>query len=231
MAGADAIELDVRQTADGVLVIHHSPTRRGTLVSRLSYAELQRRCRHRPPVLEESVEVCAGRAMLDVEIKEPGYEGRVLGVLEAQPSPPRPCITSFHPEVVTAVKALRPKVACGLIVGARRLGGTRRRTEVLPLELGRRCGADFIAAHQLWLALRPQSRRHPLADSPLLAAARSAGVPLVVWTVNGAVRLRRYLADPRIAGIITDLPALAVQLRGTGLRPQSLPPNHPCPYP
>src|SRR5207253_6660035 len=104
-AGADAVELDVRQTADGVLVVHHNPTRRGTLVSRLSYSELQRRCRHRPPALEEAVELCARRAVLDVEVKEPGYEARVLDVLDAHSSPQRPLISSFHPGVVAAVKA------------------------------------------------------------------------------------------------------------------------------
>src|SRR5207245_9676732 len=96
-AEAAAVELDVRQTADGVLVVHHSPPRRGTLVSRLAYSELQRRCRHRPPALEEAVELCARRAVLDVEVKEPGYEARVLDVLDAHSSAQRPLISSFHP--------------------------------------------------------------------------------------------------------------------------------------
>src|SRR5207244_13183048 len=53
--GADAIELDVRRTLDGVLVIHHSATRHGTPVSLLTHAELIRRCRHAPPTLEAEV--------------------------------------------------------------------------------------------------------------------------------------------------------------------------------
>ena len=35
----------------------------------------------------------------------------------------------------------------------------------------------------------------------------------MVWTVDGPQRLRAYLADGRVAGIITDLPRLAVETR------------------
>ena len=36
---------------------------------------------------------------------------------------------------------------------------------------------------------------------------------MMVWTVDGPQRLRAYLADGRVAGIITDLPGLAVETR------------------
>jgi hypothetical protein len=36
---------------------------------------------------------------------------------------------------------------------------------------------------------------------------------MIVWTVDGPQRLRAYLADGRVAGIITDLPGLAVETR------------------
>jgi hypothetical protein len=65
--------------------------------------------------------------------------------------------------------------------------------------------------HQ-WLApLRRRSRRVP--GTGLLAEARQRGFPMMVWTVNGPQRLRAYLADGRVAGIITDLPGLALDTR------------------
>jgi len=230
-AGADAVELDVRRTADGVLVVHHGASRRGTPVSLLTHAELRRRCRNKPPTLDEAVRLCAGRVMLDIEVKEPGFEPQVLEILEAHVGHRDVLITSFHPMAVAAVKALRGDLACGLLIGTARLGRRRRQIETLPLELAQRCGADFIAPHQLWLALRPHSRRRPLAGSTVLAAAHRAGVPVVVWTVNGPARLRRYLADPRVAGIITDLPALAVQLRQISLRAANPSSSQQCPDP
>ena len=45
----------------------------------------------------------------------------------------------------------------------------------------------------------------------LLAEAQARKFPLMVWTVDGPQRMRAYLADGRVAGIITDLPGLAVE--------------------
>jgi len=36
-----------------------------------------------------------------------------------------------------------------------------------------------------------------------------------VWTVNDPRRMRRHLADPRVAGVITDVPGGALALRTT----------------
>ena len=52
-----------------------------------------------------------------------------------------------------------------------------------------------------------------LTGAALLAEARQRGFPMLVWTVNGPQRLRAYLADGRVAGIITDLPGLALETR------------------
>ena len=83
--------------------------------------------------------------------------------------------------------------------------------EALPFDLAERCGADLLAVHQ-WLApVRGRSRRIP--GTGLIAEAQARGFPLMVWTVDGPQRLRSYLADGRVAGIITDLPGLAVETR------------------
>src|ERR1700694_5554003 len=47
--GVDAVELDVRRTSDGVLVVHHNASRRGVPMALLTYAALVRRSRHAPP--------------------------------------------------------------------------------------------------------------------------------------------------------------------------------------
>ena len=45
------------------------------------------------------------------------------------------------------------------------------------------------------------------------AQISTPSTPILVWTVDGPQRLRTYLADGRVAGIITDLPGLAVETR------------------
>ena len=76
--GADAVELDVRRTADGELVVHHNASRRGIPVSMLTYPALVRLSRHEPPLFDTVLDLCAGRIALDVEVKEAGYEAEIM---------------------------------------------------------------------------------------------------------------------------------------------------------
>jgi glycerophosphoryl diester phosphodiesterase len=209
--GADAVELDVRRTADGVLVVHHNASRRGVPISMLTHSALIRRSRHEPPTFDAVLELCAGRIALDVEIKETGYEAEVVARASSRFSREHLLYTSFDESVVSTVRVLDPDAHCGLLLGPGRLRSRTTRYEGLPFDLAERCGADLLAVHQ-WLApLRGRSRRIP--GRGLLAEAQQRQFPMMVWTVNGPQRMRSYLADGRVAGIITDLPGLALETR------------------
>lgn len=212
-AGADFVELDVRRTADGLLVAHHSARRRGVPVGKLTYAELVRRSRYRPPSLDEVLALCSGRVGVDMEMKEAGYEAEAVELLERRLVPPHAVVTSFHAGVIHKVKSLRPRLPCGLVVGLSGMRASKAGIDRTVLEPARACGADFIVVHQLLTGLRPHAHRRRLRESPLFSAAAEAGLPLVVWTVNGLRRLSHYVSDPRVAAVITDLPATAIELR------------------
>ena len=209
--GADAVEFDVRRTADGELVVHHNASRRGVPVSMLTYPALVRLSRHEPPLFDTILDLCAGRIALDVEVKEPGYEAEVVEAASRRFPRDRLLYTSFEESVITTIKRLDRDARCGLLLGPGRLRSRAQRYEALPFDLAERCGADVLAVHQ-WLApVRGRSRRFP--GTGLLSEARARGFPIMVWTVDGPQRLRSYLADGRVAGIITDLPGLAVETR------------------
>jgi glycerophosphoryl diester phosphodiesterase len=209
--GADAAELDVRRTADGVLVVHHNASRRGVPLTLLTYSRLVRLSRHEPPRLDTVLDLCAGRIALDIEVKEPGYEAEVIEAASRRFPREQLLYTSFEESVISTLRRLDPSARCGLLLGPGRLRSRTQRYEGLPFDLAERCGADLLAVHQ-WLApLRRRSRRAP--GTGLLAEAQARGFPMMVWTVDGPQRLRAYLADGRVAGIITDLPGLAVETR------------------
>jgi glycerophosphoryl diester phosphodiesterase len=209
--GVDAVELDVRRTSDGVLVVHHNVSRRGVPVAMLSYAALVRLSRNEPPTLDTVLDLCAGRVALDIEIKEAGFEAEVIERASGRFSRDQLLYTSFEESVLSTIRSLDDRAHCGLLLGARWLRSRAQRYEALPFDLAERCGADVLVVHQ-WLApLRHRTRRAP--GTGLLAEARQRGFPLMVWTVNGPHRLRAYLADGRVAGIITDLPGLALETR------------------
>jgi glycerophosphoryl diester phosphodiesterase len=209
--GVDAVELDVRRTSDGALVVHHNASRRGMPVAMLTYSALVRLSRYEPPLLDTVLDLCAGRVAVDVEIKEPGYEAEVIEKASRRFSRQQLLYTSFEESVISTVRALDPNAHCGLLLGPGRLRSRAQRYEALPFDLAERCGANALVVHQ-WLApLRGRGRRLP--GSGLLSEARTRGFPMLVWTVNGPQRLRSYLADGRVAGIITDLPGLALENR------------------
>jgi glycerophosphoryl diester phosphodiesterase len=137
-AGADAVEFDVRMTADGVAVVMHDPdvsrTTDGTgLVPELTLADIRRLQIPLPdggmtgvPSLEEALTCLAGRAAADIEIKnlpgEPGYtsdrEAAVEATLESLDelgfvSPV--IVSSFNPRSVAYCRRLRPDVPTGLL--------------------------------------------------------------------------------------------------------------------
>jgi glycerophosphoryl diester phosphodiesterase len=177
----------------------------------LTYPGLVRLSRHEPPLFATVLDLCAGRIALDVEVKEPGYEAEIIEAASTRFPRDRLLYTSFEESVISTIKGLDPDARCGLLLGPGRLRSRAQRYEALPFDLAERCGADLLAVHQ-WLApVRGRSRRVP--GTGLLAEAQSRGFPMMVWTVDGPQRLRSYLADGRVAGIITDLPGLAVETR------------------
>lgn len=224
-SGCDAVELDVRRTGDGVLVVHHA-ARRGEPLTHLTYAELVRRSRHVPPRLEDVVDLCARRVALDVELKEEGTEPAAVHLLRERVPLDRLLVTSFHDSVISNVKRLEGELRCGLLVGPAALQAILRRPLEHPLARAARCGADAILPHQLLLATH-SARRRRWAERGLVAAAWASGLPLIVWTVNSMRRMERFLDDGRVAGIITDLPDVAGALRRSPSRASPDPSRFP----
>jgi glycerophosphoryl diester phosphodiesterase len=127
-AGADAVEFDVRMTADGHAVVMHDPdvsrTTDGTgLVSEMKLEEIRKLG---VPTLREALECLAGRAAADIEIKnlpgEPGFtperEAAVeatLAALDAVAFSGQVIVSSFNPASIAHSRALRPDVPTGLL--------------------------------------------------------------------------------------------------------------------
>jgi glycerophosphoryl diester phosphodiesterase len=127
-AGADAVEFDVRMTADGHAVVLHDPdvsrTTDGTgIVSEMTLEDVRRLG---VPTLEETLKLLSGRAAVDIEIKnaadEPGYTPDAEPAVEATLSAldevgfSGPVIvSSFNPRSIAHSRALRPDVPTGLL--------------------------------------------------------------------------------------------------------------------
>jgi glycerophosphoryl diester phosphodiesterase len=191
--GCEMAELDVRRTRDGQLVAVHDARVGGTPVSALDHDQLKTRLAPgQAPLLQEMLELAAGRIELDIELKEAGYVQAVLPMLK-ELNPAQYVLTSFLDEVLTAVRGITPQTRTGLLVGP----GRSRRLEARLAA----CGATFLAAHA------------GLARAGLLAWAANRGLESYVWTVNDRRAMRSLLTDNRVAAVITDRPAVALVIR------------------
>jgi glycerophosphoryl diester phosphodiesterase len=196
---ADLIELDVRSTQDGVLIIYHDPAIHQQPIEALTWAEVQQ-LDPDVPTLAEAIACCKGRIGLDVEIKEPGYEAEVVRQLQQLLSEHEFVITSFYLAVIRAVKESSSlRVSIGFLMEDETLMALAEE-EFLGQYL-QAMGVEFVAPS--WQIL----------DSPVLSKIIPAQMPFWVWTVNDAETMQKLLTNQRVEAIVTDQPKLGLQLR------------------
>lgn len=202
--GVEAIELDVRRTADGVLVVSHDTTAGGGSITDSTYATLVNRV---PGLCEfgKALKTIPSSCLLDVEIKVPGIEAKVLAELARGRGRGSFVVTSFREETVARVKALDPSVRAGLILGEGRPkeGVGARLSEFFPARRLRRCGSDLVAPNLKVLRCGFLSRMQRL------------GYPVYVWTINEPEVMERMLRHPGVTAIITDRPLEAMAVRAS----------------
>lgn len=189
---ADAVELDVHATADGVVVVHHDPVPHGVHgdgrserqpISALRYVELATiRIGGEPvPTLRDTLALMGDRAAVYVEIKGVGIERQVVEAIRGNRA--RCAVHSFDHTAIAGVRALAPEIPRGLL-----------------FERGEREGiVEAMRAHDardLWA-------ENGIVDAALIDAAHSAGMRLIAWTVNDPRRAGQ-LAAFGIDGLCTD---------------------------
>lgn len=212
--GAEMVEMDIRRTSDGVLVVWHDRTVGVQRIRGNNYQELMELANQEGkvlPTLEDILRRLEGRVQLMVELKEAGYEEQVVSMLLKYFSPSEMVITSFLDQAILAVKEGFPTVKTGLILGVgpgngefnwRGLGRfTQRISEFFPWVRMKACRADFLVVSKNILFLG------------LDKAAFKKQVPIFVWTVDQSATIRRLMKSRLFNGIITNRPGLAVEIR------------------
>jgi glycerophosphoryl diester phosphodiesterase len=191
--GCDGIEIDVRRTADGQMVVVHDARLGLRSVRRLEHRQVQARMEAgQAPLLRDVLDAAAGRLLVDVELKEDGYVPETIELVADRLAADAFVVTSFLPGVLAQVRRHRPETRTGLLIGPRGAGQVERRV--------RAAGADFLAPHV------------SMTRAGILEWAAHRELAAWVWTVNDARTLRTLSADPRVAALITNVPADAVAL-------------------
>jgi glycerophosphoryl diester phosphodiesterase len=179
-AGVPMVELDVRRTADGALVIFHDPVCRRQALDTISHAKLCELAGLEVPLLGEVLDWAAGRIALDIELKEDGYVAEIVELLHGYTGKGGELIvTSFTDPILAQLPEQMPS---GLILSMTAIGASAR--------------AKSANANALVIQMK-------LVNETVLADAQAGGLDLYLWDYL-AEKDPAYLSDPRITGLITD---------------------------
>ena len=197
--GADALELDVRVTADGVPIVLHDPTLERTTngagaVARLRLTDVRRADAgggERVPTLAEVLRRFPATPLL-VEIKETGAARATLAVLRDHRAERRVLVGAFQ---WAALAPFRGSEFARAPV----------RVEVALFWAGSRLGLSWGSRWCRALSVPEHSGRLRVVDRRFLTAARRARVPVHVWTVDDPSQATRLRALG-VCGIITNYP-------------------------
>jgi glycerophosphoryl diester phosphodiesterase len=200
--GADWVEIDVQESADGVvMVVHDSDLMKLAGVDLKIWngtrAELEaidvgrgfdpRFTGERVPTLADVLNACCGRVGVTIELKDYGHgqrlEERVAEIVEAHGMDQDVIVMSLKPAMVKRMKALRPAWVVGLLMSVA-VG------DASTLE------ADFLAVNARFVS------------RALVRRAHRVGKKVYAWTLNDDVSLS-MLISRGVDGVITDYPDLA----------------------
>lgn len=205
--GVDAVELDVRSTRDGALVVLHDPlldrtTDRGGPVRELPLAQVREAdagswfgpefAGQKVPTLAEALDLMRRRALVVIEIKADHLAEAVLRVVDDLVVADQVVIQSFSSETIRRVKAIDPAAPSALLVenlptSPSRMRARRLVREVLSL------GANIL---NIW---------HATLTPAFFEEARKRGLTVWTWTVDEAVVLRD-MVQMGVQGVATNHP-------------------------
>ena len=195
--GADAIEVDVRCTRDGVPVLLHDATVDRTTdgqgeIAALSLRQARRLAAgdgERIPTLREVLAEVAGRALLVLEVKPAGIDEEVLAVVCRGRALDWCAVHSFQPQVVERFRsASGGRMPCSLLTDGRQV-----------VDWGQ------LFAFALSLGAQGVAVYHGAVTPELVRGAHLRELRVSTWTANRRADVRRVAACG-VDAITSDYP-------------------------
>ena len=231
--GADGVELDVRRTADGALVIHHDPTVSAGSVSPGSVSPdpgsvspgagdqprgaviVECRADQLPswmPTLAEALAACEG-LRVNVELKElPGevaydpsgaFEDAVVAEVDRLGWLDRVWFSSFWPLSIERIRAHPLAPRTGLLLHVDAFGDAAVRGAGESMPPGVVQQLLDVAESAAQAGHQALHPQHDLVGPELIDRAHELGLEVHAWTVNDVATMKRFV-EWGIDGVMTD---------------------------
>lgn len=199
--GASMVELDVRRTLDGALVIHHDPVIAGLgALIELPASALP----DYVPTLAQALDACQGLEV-NIEIKnergDPDFDSDetvaadVVDLLSSRSDADAMLISSFRFNTIDVIRALDPDLRTGFLFAMPPLSPLRLKAMIL-----RTAAAGHVAIHPY----------HRGVTKRMVDLAHEVGLAVNTWTVDDPARMRT-LATAGVDALITNVPSVAVE--------------------
>ncbi|MCW4046852.1 MAG: glycerophosphodiester phosphodiesterase family protein [Candidatus Bathyarchaeota archaeon] len=194
--GANAVELDVRKTKDGhLVVIHDADVKRTTdgkgLVGELTLKEIKGFSTEKGekiPTLKEALDFLDKKVKVLIELKEADFEEEVLALVHENGLQKNVLIVSFLEDALRKVRELDKDVETGLIYVKHKN----------PLKAALELKAQYLVAFYKFMHTANVQKAH------------ENGLKVIVWTVNTPEEVAE-MVKKGVDGVASDKPDILMQ--------------------
>ncbi len=198
--GVDGIEFDVHATSDGEIVVMHDPNLERTtngfgFIQQKTLAQLKKLDvgdGETIPTLQEVIEETTGqrRILLNIEIKPPNIEERVLNIIKEYDILDQVIVSSFLFSTLKMLRSLDREIATGLIYSY---------SMDNPVKTAQELNAN--ALHPL----------HTFVTAELVKRSRKAKLLINPWVVNEESEMK-HMMELGVDSVITDTPMKLIKM-------------------
>jgi len=193
--GADFVELDIRLSKDGALVVIHDEavdrtTNGSGLVRDLTLNQLKLLDAgkgEKIPTLNEVLErFNEEKHKFFIEAKEPGLEEKLLETIVKHEAQNRVTVTSFYHSLLKKIRERRKDIECGVIFACQ---------PVNPEKLAKDAEANILLP------------KFQYVDEEMVRRAHKNNLSIIPWSINNK-RDAEKMININVDGIVTDKPDL-----------------------
>ncbi len=187
--GANAVELDVRMSKDGALIISHDDNLKKVFakdvpVSRATLEELKNLTGGKIVTLEEALRFLRGKVeKILIELKEVGFEEKTLDVIGKEKLREKVIVVSFHEDALARVRELDKKIEAGLVYAKFKK----------PIDTALKLNVQYLVPLHRFVHRRDVQKAH------------KNNLKVIVWTINRRDEAILHIAKD-VDGIATDKP-------------------------
>jgi glycerophosphoryl diester phosphodiesterase/membrane-associated phospholipid phosphatase len=210
----ERIELDIRESSDGVIVLVHDDDVRihGKRIP-VEAATAEQLRAHLPDFMtfDEALSLIDGRMPVMIDLKRGDFVPNLVQLIERTGIADTAMISCTDPFAIRKLRAAFPAMPIGLSSGYKPLGQALDRGGPLARNVLQDFGLTPLAAAMKWCGASAVMMRHDLVAPEVVQFLHDHDYAVYAWTVDKPSLMKR-MVSARVDGVITNRPDLMVDV-------------------